>query len=386
MRAAVCVLCLAILGLMVFALLCFVTSSLLPQKQFKPRQTVYVDVGVLEPLHPCFKLLREWERFTALSPINVGKAAGTGWFSLPLSATYVQPPAVDRKDLVAETALTAVGEFSRLEARQRDALAVRLQRIRSTFEASVEPELAAEIKELEREFAAKEKDLIAQHAEQMRKVELRISALRSALEHVKTVLTPLKRADSNSWLSQLERDLEEAIAEQKRLNTDLAQRTAALRAELSEKISQLRRRKGAEVENRLAEIETAERTRIEAAIADARNEVFSGLWLPEEVWQTEWSGYGIGASVGSAPAVVVQPTVYRHGFSRAGKVAQAMRSIRAIIRKDLAEQVRRIAAQNGLRVTFVAGAGVRDATEDFRRWLLRSHDVCWGPVLSAALR
>ncbi len=380
----------AIVSLITFVVLCSLTDDSSIRKRDISEHAVFIDIQALIPLHPCFGAIQDEKRFSSFSVPNGEQTkdiAVRPSFSLSPLSSYIRPPSVDRKDLVAETALTAVGEFSRLEAMHREALGSRLQRIRATIEASVEPELAAQIRELERAAAEKEKELSYLVPENRRReLQIRIAVLLAAVEHLNSVFAASRSNQSNNWLAQLERDLEETIAEQKRLEDAITQQTAILRAELGEKISDLRSRKKAEFEGRLAEIEMAERTRIEAAIAEARNEVFSGLGLPEEAWQSHWSGSEwVVQFKPVSTGVSAQPVTWR-GFLGRRLPAQTVGSIESQIRRDVAEQVRRIAAKKGLRVTFVVRSGVRNATRQFRQWLTQDPNLCWSPVLSAALR
>jgi len=298
----------------------------------------------------------------------------------------VQKPEVDRADLVAETALTAVGEFSRLEAGQREALRLRLQQIRSTIENSVKPQLAAELREIERAASAREREIVSRIADQRLRAAIRVISLRAAVQHVKSTFTSSSDMEPGGSFASLEASLQEAIAEQQRIDDILNKETAAVRSEAAEKARDVITRKQAEVENQLAELEMVERTRIEAAIADARNEVFSGLVLPEDVEQPRWLR---GIAFPTTRISSTRPAYkadYDSKIRRRNLLTSFARSLRTQIRSEIAQKVHLIAKQKGIKVSFDPGLGLPSATRQFERLLRSDSAICWNPVLAVAQR
>lgn len=378
-----------VLGLIAVLFLSFHGSRSLPKHRSAPGRTVYVDLDALTHLHPCFNVLMATEELSRRYDYGfakVGHRTIKHFSELGLLPGPVQKPEVDRADLVAETALTAVGEFSRLEAGKREALRLRLQQIRSTIENSVKPQLAAELREIERAASAREREIVSRIADQRLRAAIRVISLRAAVQHVKSTFTSSSDMEPGGSFASLEASLQEAIAEQQRIDDILNKETAAVRSEAAEKARDVITRKQAEVENQLAELEMVERTRIEAAIADARNEVFSGLVLPEDVEQPRWLR---GIAFPTTRISSTRPAYkadYDSKIRRRNLLTSFARSLRTQIRSEIAQKVHLIAKQKGIKVSFDPGLGLPSATRQFERLLRSDSAICWNPVLAVAQR
>ncbi|MGC8863279.1 MAG: hypothetical protein ACP5R5_10960, partial [Armatimonadota bacterium] len=294
---------------------------------------------------------------------------------------------VSRPEIEAELAQSAVGAFSRLETSQRQALLARLRAVRATMLESAKPELAAKIRQIEREAELKQRSLVTQLGEMRLSAAIRASVLGTIISGLESVLprdVEEEERDPNGVLASQWARLKATQLELQRIDRTLTSEMAAIRAEAQEKIDKLRADTAAEVSARLSARENAERGKIETSIATARNEVFTELGMPEGLAGFEQVDTASPAGGRRTPFATITPARPAAAGIRTGASIsrrQIAASLEAHLISDVARVAKQVAAERGIRLTFVRDESVPDATRIFAR-LLRQRAV-WGPVLAA---
>ncbi len=385
-----------LLGLAVLALVFSVTWVGTTRPATRASRVVFVDLTKLTPLHPSSELLKRMRTLAAdagRQPAPVIPAVCTLAPALGTMPSPVQPPEVTRPEIEAETAQSAVSAFSVLETEQRQALQVRLRAVRATMIESSKPEIAARIREIERTAELKQRSLVAQLGDMRLSKLIQTDALRASVSGFNEIIPDPSDPDrDHGALATMEGLLKESELELQRIDRTLGSESVAIRAEAQEKIGKLRADAAADVAAKISAREKDERTRIEAGIAAARNEVLSELSMPAGA-----SEFGDAEPRARARSVPVVTTALSASHLRKvgpsataaaekpvlGAVEGMAASLEASIRSDVARAVRAVGSRNGLKVTFSPARNAPDATGTFVRLLREQGSQVWGPVLAA---
>ncbi|MGQ9454497.1 MAG: hypothetical protein ACUVRS_07335 [Armatimonadota bacterium] len=391
MKAALLLLGIVFLGLVLAVVVHFVpvVHGEAPQHVRLRENIVFVDINVLVPLHPAFETLQNLREFPT-HPTTSTTALSCKLESLKLQ-TLIKRPEMNRTDLVAGVARTAVAEFSRFESTKREALNLRLQHLRTTAEKSLIPKLSADIREIERDAAQKERQVLANFAGRKLEMALQISALRSGVERYRSTLSPHADTQKDNSLTKLEAMLEKAVNENQLLEDTLAAQTSLIRSEANEKIRKLRTQKQNEVAAQLAEREVVEKALIESVVSEAREEVFSWLVMPEDSWYSELPYVEADSRITKPRAIPKQAAATAKAEQAIrtrtkALIAHLARTLEKQIKADVARAVRQHAARSGVRVTFKKSSQVPNATEQFSRLLRQECKIYWHPALACATR
>ena len=356
------------LALLVVAV-AFVSAPAPQANKPKPPMVVYVNIDQLVGLHPGSNALAAIRALAAVDGVR-GVAAGT--VSVPaLGAfspdSFVHRPEVSRPEIEAEVAQSAVSALSRLETDQRRALQARLRATRATMIESAKSQIAAQVREIEQTAVFKERSLTAQLAPLRLENQIKQGTLKQGLDIMSKAFASVQetkpetqkptakaKIETENELTGLSDRLQLAQIELGRIDQTLTGEGAAIKAEAQQKVSDLRAGSSAGIEAKLLSTGNAERTKIEAEIAAARNEVLSGLSTPEsalDVCAFEPEGPP-SMSVGAVTAKEIAQLAGTRE-PRPVSVRASAPEIAARIRLDVSRAVSRIAAMEGLKVTFV---------------------------------
>lgn len=328
---------------------------------------VYCDLDKLAHYHPA------WEQFIQVSDPRalprVGQTSGsdsTGIdavnLSLPNVRTHIEEKRAGLKSRLEERATEELGKVS-------DQLNASLQRQLTERRRDLESQANATDAEARRrsdqEFTQALRAIDEERRFERVDIAIKLAALKSQLA-VQACATDRVKAAIQAKESDLDRVRAELAQEEENLRDDVARRLAGVRADQRNLIKE-----------RLAELERQELERMGDLLREQRERLhrdirgdgaFEARNLRPLVKNLTYVGNG------AAKRAIVARTAGEAGFSISAArsktgVSEFADGLRDRARSEVEAIVKRIARENGLKITFQPGSGTEDRTQWFRERL-----------------
>ncbi|MCE5199873.1 MAG: hypothetical protein ABFD54_02520 [Armatimonadota bacterium] len=336
------------------------------------KQVVFVDISKLVKMHPSWDALCLMQSTSRNS--QPGKGAvdimgdGPAWTGA--SSAHAEKPGdvVSRACLAAVAAVAAEQAMIQLESQQRDALQARMRDKRDTLEQSTRADAKLREKEIEDEATANELAIAEKYCADRLNAQIKLMALQTV-----SGTTGIDDVAIAARLKQVKDDLDRITSA---CATQTSEAAAASRASAEKVWADAAER----IDAAMSIYESGENRKIESGGYLARNDILS------EVKHAS-------SAAGTPVAVPVRQHRRSRGSMRlasnsseatsvSGEWRDRCSTLQARIASDVAQAVKKIAREEGVRVTFSCkGSKTPDATERFAR-LMR--DRAWrscGPVV-----
>ncbi|MBI2844121.1 MAG: hypothetical protein HYX78_12035 [Armatimonadetes bacterium] len=335
------------------------------QRSVEPApETVFCDINALTQYHPASRQLRQAAKLQEVLRTSDAPV---------MSAVEVEPVA-----LTEVPSFTLPDGQAEMRARLEEKAEEQLAKVRKHSVALLRAGLGEKRKELEARVQVNEVE-IGRRVERDVTVGLRSLDEEHQFERVdagiKLAALKAQLASSAADADRVKAAIESKEKELADVRDKLSRDQEDLKAKAALVVAQARKQNKAEIEYELSQIEERESQRIDRSIRDQQERLHRDLRNGGHAWQDgERAGVrSLNADIGLQRAAEAGSKA-RSGFKSsaarpAGELIAMEASLRKRIKVEIEAVVRRIARDNGLRVTFVSSGGARDGTEWFRERL-----------------
>lgn len=345
------------------------TPSVENESKISAGREVYVNVTQLTKLHPSYAALSEMR--ATLANVQAGSSRVMAQYRPEVQAKSVVKNAsgtMNRNNLIAAVAKSAMADLYMLESDQREALRARLRDKREIMKEDAEAEIKLQVSEIE-EAAAKSIRSVAQSRVTDRlNAQIRTFALRSA---AKSMGVDQQIANTN---------LDKAREELSRIDSERLTLENALNANARARISELRVSAEKDIDSKLSMYETEENRRIDDSVVAPHEQAVREM-KPFD----GFANHAKTASVNRTSTAVRMPKYPAIDKSDTAFTVLEKKSfeIETRIKKDVVRAVQKLAREKGVKVFFTQGGqNLPDETQMFSS-LMR--ECAWGicePVLT----
>ena len=349
------------------------TPSVKNESSRSDGREVYVDISKLSKLHPSYAALVEMR--AALADVQAGSSRVVSLDHPELRVKKIAgntPATIDRSNLVAAVAKSAMDDLYMLESDQREALRARLREKRETMMEDAEAEIKLQVYELEDETAKKLRLVTERYVTDRLNAQIRTFALKSASESL-----GVDQEAANLKLAK-------ACAELDYIDSACLGQENEVNAKSKDQINTLRKSAERDIDAALSLYESTEDRRISDSVSAAREQTLRDLKLQSGVIK---AGKAASASLlqsGGAVELLKHPVAEDNASAKALIMLEKQASeIELRIKEDVVRVVQKLASEKGVKVTFSRGERrLADETQMFRG-LMRK--FAWGicePVLT----
>lgn len=333
------------------------TPSVENGSEISTEREVYVNVTKLTKLHPSYAAFVEMR--ATLANIDAGSQKLVSQDQPELSIDKVARKTsgtMNRNDMVAAVAKSAMADLFMLESDQREALRARLSEKREIMMEDAEAEIKLQVFETEDAAAKKLRSVSEQYVTERLNAQIRTIALRSA---AKSLGVDQLTANLN---------LDKARAELVRIDSECLTQENEVNAKTRARISELRANAEKSIDSALLQYISEENLRIDGSATVARKQTFREIKsfdsIANHTSNALLSRSKFGKSVKLPKYAAVASSSDTKAFVALEKKAS---EIEKRIKEDVVHTVQKLAEKRGMKVIFTQGEHkLPDETQMFR--------------------